>query len=270
MKLLEWKHIKKTIISLKFLNSLIVKPQLKADYSNGSKYNKFVYVYYGNGVYRLENGETINVTPGMLIYTPMGERFIAQWEENSRLCFLDFIIEEAESGRLATIYDKPTIVFEDTPNNIAELFTRVGRNYPFEKRGTALRAQKYFFDILYELSIFLNEPWIKEGNNRKLSRAFGYIRAHFTEDFSIEQLAEYSGYSPSRLRTAIKKQTGKTPIEIRNQMRIDKACEYLATTEMNIGEIAVKVGYRDTFYFSNYFKKCIGISPSKYRRQSGL
>lgn len=270
MKLLEWPDIKKTIISIKFLRSLRTRPQGSTDYSNGSRYNKFVYVYRGKGVYLLEGGEYISVTPGMLIYTPKGEKFISQWEENSLICFVDFIIEDVDSGRLATIYDRPTVVFEETPANIVELFTSVARNHPYEKRGTALRLQKAFFDILYELSVFLNEPWIKEGNNRKLSKALGFIKAHFAEDFTIEQLAEYSGYSPSRLRTAIKKQTGKTPVELRNKKRIEKACEYLVTTEMNIGEIAVKVGYRDTFYFSNYFKKCIGISPSKYRRQSGL
>jgi YesN/AraC family two-component response regulator len=51
-------------------------------------------------------------------------------------------------------------------------------------------------------------------------------------------------------------------------MRIDRAKELLATTDMSIREIAEAVGYADQNYFSRMFRKFTGLSPSSYKLEN--
>jgi two-component system response regulator YesN len=48
-------------------------------------------------------------------------------------------------------------------------------------------------------------------------------------------------------------------------MRLEKAKPLLVTTDMKISEIALAVGYRNSKYFWNIFKRINGISPSDFR-----
>ena len=49
------------------------------------------------------------------------------------------------------------------------------------------------------------------------------------------------------------------------RVRIGKACEMLKYSDDMIYEIAENTGFKDLYYFSNMFKKIVGMSPKKYR-----
>ncbi len=48
--------------------------------------------------------------------------------------------------------------------------------------------------------------------------------------------------------------------------RVQKAKELLADERLSVEKVANEVGYKDYFYFTKVFKKAVGISPSKYRK----
>ena len=52
-----------------------------------------------------------------------------------------------------------------------------------------------------------------------------------------------------------------------NSQRIELAKTLLANEKFSILEIAFQIGYNDANYFSNIFKKHVGISPSRYRKR---
>ena len=49
------------------------------------------------------------------------------------------------------------------------------------------------------------------------------------------------------------------------ELRIEKAKELLLFKDINISEVAFKLGYSSNAHFSRQFKKLVGISPSKYQ-----
>jgi YesN/AraC family two-component response regulator len=59
-------------------------------------------------------------------------------------------------------------------------------------------------------------------------------------------------------------------MEYFNQLKIQKACQYLLYTELRIQEIADKLGIADPFYFSRMFSKLMGMSPQQYRGRKHL
>ena len=73
--------------------------------------------------------------------------------------------------------------------------------------------------------------------------------------------------SPAYLSTLFKKVSGQSISDTIAALRIESACRYLSSTSLSLKEISSKCGYANQYYFSNSFKKKLGVSPSVYREQ---
>ena len=84
------------------------------------------------------------------------------------------------------------------------------------------------------------------------------------------RLADYArtlGVSADRLVTAVDRATGATPTEIIHHRLLEDARQLLASSPLQVAEIAVALGFRDPGYFSRFFTRHSGIAPSRYRAQ---
>lgn len=95
-----------------------------------------------------------------------------------------------------------------------------------------------------------------------------YIREHFRDDLSIEQLANLAFLSVSALERRFKKYLHKTPKQFLNEVRLEHARKMLIDTQLPILDIALSCGYSDHSYFSGQFKALFGMLPSKLRKQA--
>ena len=68
------------------------------------------------------------------------------------------------------------------------------------------------------------------------------------------------------LNRIFKKRTQSTIFAYLNAVRLEQAKQLLLTTHLPIGEIAVRTGFSDEYYFSRTFKKHLSVSPSRYRK----
>ena len=94
-----------------------------------------------------------------------------------------------------------------------------------------------------------------------------FIQEHFAQGLTLQMLAGEFNRNESYISSLIKKKTGKGFGEHLMEARIQKAQEYLRTTNDSLEAIAAKVGYPDYYYFTKVYKKATGISPAAYRRQ---
>lgn len=94
-----------------------------------------------------------------------------------------------------------------------------------------------------------------------------YLREHIEKKVTLAQIAQYMGYSPSHLSMVFHRETGHSPLQYLNLIRIETACQWLSTTTMKINQICHKVGFDDPYYFSRLFKQYTGCSPKLYRQQ---
>ena len=94
-----------------------------------------------------------------------------------------------------------------------------------------------------------------------------FIQEHFAEGITLQMLAARFNRNESYISSLIKKKTGKGFGEHLMEIRIQKAQEYLRTTNDSLEAIAARVGYPDYYYFTKVYKKATGISPAAYRRQ---
>lgn len=101
-----------------------------------------------------------------------------------------------------------------------------------------------------------------------VERAKEYIDNNFSDDITLDDVAVYVNRNPNYLSHEFKKQTGITFTEYLNNKRIEEAKRLLRSTSDMTYEIAEKVGYYNYRYFSQMFKKVVGLTPTQYRQQS--
>ena len=61
-----------------------------------------------------------------------------------------------------------------------------------------------------------------------------------------------------------------TFIEFINKTRINEASKLMRETDMQIQSIAENVGLNDTSYFARLFKRYMGITPSRYKKNFNI
>lgn len=95
-----------------------------------------------------------------------------------------------------------------------------------------------------------------------------YIINHYRETLNISDLAQKYHFNQSYLTRIFKKQKGKSPLKLINDLRISDAKNLLQNTTASVREISELLGFSDQHYFSRIFKDFTGLSPKEFRQQS--
>ena len=104
------------------------------------------------------------------------------------------------------------------------------------------------------------------GLKRQRSRMVNLIEESAFANMDLQKLARDLNMSPATLRRRCGALLGMAPKHYQLQLRIDRAKEMLAGTAVSIEDIAARVGYDDSFYFSRLFFKREHRSPSEFRK----
>ena len=99
-----------------------------------------------------------------------------------------------------------------------------------------------------------------------LKPALAFIAAHYTQQLTLEQVAEQVALSPTYFSRIFKQETGYTFVEYLTRLRLAEVKRLLRTTRLSLAEISYAVGYQNPNYLSERFKELEGMTPSAYRR----
>jgi two-component system, response regulator YesN len=102
-----------------------------------------------------------------------------------------------------------------------------------------------------------------------VEKAKDYVKENYNDsDITINGVCDFLHISPTYFSFIFKREMKTTFINYLTQVRMEAAKELLRNTNMKTFEIAEKVGYSESNYFSYSFKKRFGISPSEYRNSN--
>ena len=131
--------------------------------------------------------------------------------------------------------------------------------------------QRYYLEVSCGLlKQLLTELHRYEAQNEStssvpLNRIIDYINNNFSKEITNKQLAKIAGYHEYHLNRLFMNATGTSMHQYILNLRMNKAQHLILNTSMPLSEIGELSGYNNYTYFSDYFKKHFGISPSKYR-----
>lgn len=95
-----------------------------------------------------------------------------------------------------------------------------------------------------------------------------YIELHLEDPIVLSELAEQQGYTEYYLSRKFKNETGKTVKDYIREKRIDRAKFLLTNTDMSIHEISERLQFSSQSYFTENFRKAVGIHPTAFRENS--
>ena len=97
-----------------------------------------------------------------------------------------------------------------------------------------------------------------------------YISKHISENLSLQHVAQHVALNPSYFSRKFKAVVGTNFREYIIFLRISKAEQLLTSSKLSVSEISYICGFHDSNYFSVVFKKIVGISPVKFRKQNKI
>ena len=102
-----------------------------------------------------------------------------------------------------------------------------------------------------------------------VQRARTYIRAHFTEPLSLNEVANTLAVNPAYLSSIFKSERGESYSKFILRLRMERAALLLRTYSAGkVNDIALEVGYSSTKHFYTVFKDYFGVTPNEYRNQN--
>lgn len=239
--------------------------------------NPYVIIACGR-TYTLEAGDILIIPPYMLHELPscpLGKRFIYLIDIDMMRCFQDYktlnpafiepylctaalrpgIYQHIYDSlmRMADIYFSHQIFWEISIYSILlEIFTTIGANY---YRGNTKRT--------------IGTVGARQAENYELfSNLLNFIDTHYADDLTLEQAAEYIGFSKYHFTRLFKQHTNTTFHNYLCYKRIQTAQSLLTKDrDRPITDIAFCCGFNNLTTFSRCFNKYTGCSPTEYRNK---
>lgn len=100
-----------------------------------------------------------------------------------------------------------------------------------------------------------------------VQKVMNYVNLNVAEPLTLKSLAAMCFISPSYLSVLFKQETGTTLIDYINTQRVNRAAQLLEQNSHTIAAVAEEVGILDVNYFTKIFKKTLGVTPTRYRRE---
>ena len=247
---------------------------------------EFVYILQGTAEHTL-NGVTETIRAGDYFFVDYGT--IHSYETKDLLLvncpFLPEMVDEVLSGcqsfeeliRICLIrYHKRYFEsipanrsFQDDSGQVRQLVDTMCLEFQEQQVGYTEILKCH----LKELMVHTMRKVIKSNHSHKkrttqntaVLNTIKYIEQNYRNKAVLTEFCATFHYSPQYISRLFKQHTGITPHEYLHKVRIEKSCELLVGSDMQIQEIAQLVGYEDAKFFSTIFRRMLKISPKEYR-----
>lgn len=128
-------------------------------------------------------------------------------------------------------------------------------------------ARVYIYEMIYLLSREINQGYRRLFviENPLVTRAIQFISNHMGEKIQLTDVANACQITSRYLSTVFKNVMNITVNDYINIAKVDKAMRWLTDTNLPHAEIASRLGFSSTQYFSTVFKRYTYVTPSEYK-----
>ena len=259
MRKIDFFSLKSTEFYVDKISSIYQTPTHQTIEVSDRKCNGFLVIEDGESVFSWSGGSQL-LKKGGIIYLPYGS-VCRIYAETEKLSFtrINFTTHCLNSEKFI-FSDRPLVMctyFDSEAMNIVHSLNEL-----FLDATAALKLKSKLYELFDKIDTIASN---KKSNPVNL--AVEYIERHYTENFDLKELVQSSYLSQATMYRTFKKETGMTPVEYKNHLRIQKAKSMLRTEEYTINEIADFLGFDSIYYFCRVFKQLAKMSPTQYRHR---
>lgn len=172
-------------------------------------------------------------------------------------------------------FDQPTPVppsaqsrIEERLDLFEEIFLILNENSSLEHMHYANLCFAHFLGSFLFIDVYRSKFRQKEYSENIIHRVIHYMNENIENCLKLKDFASFCGYSDSYFYRKFVKETGRAPMDYFMHLKINKACKLLIQTDMKVNQIAHKLGFRESQYFSRTFTHTMGITALEFRKQN--
>lgn len=243
------------------------------DRSQGVAQHIIIYCVEGEGWVSLDK-KSVHISPSQFIVIPANKAHKYGADENNPWTIYwvhfkghisDYVVgllqQHLQNYRPHISYNENRIkLFEEIYNNLANGYSSDNLRY------VNMTFYHFLSSLIYE-DKFNNNAATTVANPVNIT--IKYMQSKIHELITLQELARAVNLSVSYFSALFRQQTGYSPIEYFNHLKVQEACQYLSFSTLSVKEMAAKLGIEDQYYFSRMFSKLMGMSPTEYRKKNG-
>lgn len=226
-------------------------------------------------LYSLQQFDIIGLRPNVLHMTqyPEGDpckRLIIQFSLPPRVNGLG-----NEYEQLLSIFHQEIPIFRFEPELQQKIYRKLNDIFLLAQKKDPMRNLIIHLKFIEFLTLlYLNQQHNLYTNGaemtpmeKKMYVVASYIHTHYTEELSLEMLAQKFFISSCYLSHQFKDVTGFTLTDYIQMTKVRNVQAMLINTSIPITEAALNCGFNSFSQFNRVFRKHIGMSPSQYRKR---
>jgi AraC-like DNA-binding protein len=156
----------------------------------------------------------------------------------------------------------------DLQNLLCQVFNEGMEKDVYYNKITIHLFSTFLYKVIRQYKNFDNNVEDISFRQKPTTKIKEYLNLHYQEDITLDRLAKVTGYTKNYLCRIFRENTGITINEYLSNVRINRAADILASTDMEVSEVSKATGFTNIFHFIKKFKKIIGIPPGGYRKKT--
>lgn len=221
----------------------------------------------GAGKLTLDTGQQ-SITANTIMVIPAGTPFLYELDaDHWEMCWL--LLRDCQAYQF--IHQLKAGVWESDNTSLLYQTMSLIRDYDHSDGRYQSDIQLRLIEVLlYQIEQALNKPLNQNAQQKRFQTLMRDVNKQLQLPWTVTSLAERLHMSEPHFYRLCKKETGKTPMKLLTQTRMEYACYLLRYTNYNLEQIADNVGYADSASFAHRFKQLFLVSPGRWRNQQDL
>ena len=228
----------------------------------------------GSSTYILQEGDILVIPPGELhelIAPPKGLR---------RILLFDFSLVSNLRGlsNILTILNQPRLINLTTAPELHPHLTHLFDEITYEYRSRNTLREAAIYALIIQMFVAMSRNYMNTENlfpDVKLSKQreyiekfnliFEYIKDNYSEDITLDIIANVAGFSKFHFSRLFKQFTDMSFYDYLNQRRVKEAEKQLLDPNLTITEVAMRSGFSSIATFNRVFKSFKECTPTQFK-----
>ena len=228
------------------------------------------------------SGQSYHLLPGEILIIPSGEMHALYAPETGKRFIFQFDVSGISQMKgytsiqslMTSCLHITKLSFPQIYGDIYQILIQIRNEYFSSNEFRELAIYSHLINLfvsigrnhINDMDLFPNTKSHKQQEYlQKFNDVLDYIDSHYTEELTLDDIADFSGFSKYHFTRLFKQYTDATFYDYLSFRRIKSAEELLAKHELSITEIALQSGFSSISTFNRIFKQETNCTPSEYR-----